>query len=74
MIMAIIIMILRCFDDDLAKCYRRTEPQTDIVTTKACYSQAKNLQIFLQPYFATLSYKSLQKFYPQVLYLFGNLS
>ena len=37
-------------------------------------SDAENLQIFLQPYFATLSYKSLQKSYPQVLYLFGNLS
>ena len=29
---------------------------------------------FLQPYFATQSNKSLQKSYPQVLYLFGNLS
>ena len=32
--------LMKVYYDDLAKCYGLTEPQTDIVTTKACYSQA----------------------------------
>ena len=36
-------------------------------------SDAKILQIFLQPIFATPEYENFQRPYPQVLYLFGNL-
>ena len=37
-------------------------------------SDVKILQIFLQPIFATQEYENFQRPYPQVLYLFGNLS
>ena len=35
-------VVLRCFDSDLANCDGQTDGQTDIATTKACYSAGKN--------------------------------